>query len=106
MPKMTKRARIYWMGRVQQRVLPGNPLDAAAEATTMNCIYCSTTLSAKEAADGGKLCDTCANDNGDHCIEEDQDEMAEAEMNCGMDRNGRCSQAGTEYCDWNCPFSR
>ena len=45
-------------------------------------------------------------DNGDHCIEEDQDEMAEAEMNCGMGKDGQCSQAGTEYCDWNCPFSR
>jgi hypothetical protein len=24
---------------------------------------------------------------------------------CGKDANGSCSQAGTEYCDWECPFS-
>ena len=24
---------------------------------------------------------------------------------CGKDQNGRCSLAGTEYCDFECPFS-
>lgn len=24
---------------------------------------------------------------------------------CGKDRHGLCSMAGTEYCDWECPFS-
>jgi hypothetical protein len=72
----------------------------------MNCIYCNTNLSEKEAADGGKICATCANDNGDHCIEEELDAMAEAEMNCGMDSHGQCSQAGTEHCDFVCPFGR
>lgn len=38
--------------------------------------------------------------------DDDGDEMAEAEMNCGKMRNGQCSLAGTEYCDWSCPFSR
>ena len=30
----------------------------------------------------------------------------EALMNCGMDRHGYCSKAGSEECDWDCPFSR
>lgn len=34
------------------------------------------------------------------------DEWAEAEMNCGRMVDGQCTQAGTEYCDWDCPFSR
>lgn len=24
---------------------------------------------------------------------------------CGRDPGGGCSMAGTEYCDWDCPFS-
>lgn len=24
---------------------------------------------------------------------------------CGQDQSGSCSQAGTEYCDFECPFS-
>ena len=34
----------------------------------------------------------------------DDDEWAEAEMNCGRMNGGQCSQAGTEYCDFGCPF--
>lgn len=36
---------------------------------------------------------------------DDDDEMDEAEMNCGELPEGGCSLAGTEYCDWSCPFS-
>lgn len=25
---------------------------------------------------------------------------------CGMNRNGQCSMAGSEDCDWRCPRSR
>lgn len=35
----------------------------------------------------------------------DGDEEAEAEMNCGMGPTTHCSLAGTEWCDWSCPFS-
>jgi hypothetical protein len=24
---------------------------------------------------------------------------------CGMDASGHCSKAGSEECDWECPFS-
>ena len=37
-------------------------------------------------------------------IDEDEDEMAEAEMNCSMMPDGQCGQAGSEYCDFECPF--
>jgi hypothetical protein len=76
----------------------------------MECIYCKIVLSDTESANGGKICETCYADNdcghqydGD---DEELDETAEAEMNCGMGPDGQCSQAGSEWCDWNCPFSR
>ena len=83
----------------------------------MECIYCKVILSDSESANGGKVCETCAADNDVYQKPEFQydpadderdeyDEIAEAEMNCGMNSDGQCSQAGTEYCDWNCPFSR
>ena len=37
---------------------------------------------------------------------DEDDEMAEAEMNCGLRPDGQCSNAGTEYCDWVCPLGR
>lgn len=33
------------------------------------------------------------------------DELEEAMMNCGMTRDGTCLKAGSEECDWECPFS-
>jgi uncharacterized protein YggL (DUF469 family) len=35
----------------------------------------------------------------------DGDAVDELMDECGQDRNGHCSMAGTEYCDWECPFS-
>lgn len=34
----------------------------------------------------------------------DDDALDYLEGECGQDRNGSCSMAGTEYCDWECPF--
>lgn len=34
-----------------------------------------------------------------------EDELEEALMNCGMLRDGTCMKAGSEECDWECPFS-
>lgn len=36
---------------------------------------------------------------------DDEQEMNEAEMNCGMGADGMCDQAGSEYCDLECPFN-
>lgn len=35
----------------------------------------------------------------------DDDALEELEGECGRDSDGSCSLAGTEYCDWECPFS-
>jgi len=47
----------------------------------------------------------CKWENGLEQMEDDEDELEEAEMNCGELPEGGCSLAGTEYCDWSCPFS-
>lgn len=40
-------------------------------------------------------------DDFDH----ERDNREDALMNCGLMRDGNCSMAGSEYCDWECPFS-
>lgn len=36
----------------------------------------------------------------------DDDDAIDSLMGeCGKDQSGSCSQAGTEYCDFECPFS-
>lgn len=35
---------------------------------------------------------------------DDDDELWEAEMNCHMHADGQCGAAGSEYCDFECPF--
>jgi hypothetical protein len=35
----------------------------------------------------------------------DDDAIDELMGECGKGRDGYCSLAGTEYCDWDCPFS-
>lgn len=35
----------------------------------------------------------------------DEDALDSLMEDCGKDGSGRCSLAGTEYCDWECPFS-
>lgn len=37
--------------------------------------------------------------------DEDDDLGDEAEMSCGLGPDGQCALAGTEWCDWDCPFS-
>ena len=42
---------------------------------------------------------------GDEDREPNDDDAIEALMDdCGKDASGSCSLAGTEYCDWECPF--
>ena len=33
------------------------------------------------------------------------DPVEDAMQQCGMTSDGYCMLAGTEYCDWECPFS-
>lgn len=63
-------------------------------------------------ADGEKLRQLTGEDHGpqfeyDEDFEDsdpEEDAWAEAEMNCSMDRHGQCGQAGSEYCEFECPF--
>lgn len=52
----------------------------------------------------------CVKGDMDECplwhedIEEDDEDMFD-EMSCGQNSEGGCDLAGTEWCDWSCPFS-
>lgn len=35
---------------------------------------------------------------------EDGDEFGELDAECGLDDEGQCSLAGTEHCDFTCPY--
>lgn len=51
-------------------------------------------------------CGTCPpdEDEEDHINDAlDGEESDDFEDDCGLMRNGQCSQAGTEYCDFGCP---
>ena len=37
---------------------------------------------------------------------DDEDAIEELLSECGQTPDGYCTLAGTEYCDWDCPFSR
>ena len=45
----------------------------------------------------------CDTDDGEGHTDDDAIDHLMDE--CGKDRDGYCSQAGTEYCDFECPFS-
>lgn len=44
-------------------------------------------------------------DHWDPLWDEDEDDDDLAELSCGELPEGGCSLAGTEWCDWSCPFS-
>jgi hypothetical protein len=41
----------------------------------------------------------------DDVYDEDLDGDCEGDFDCGMTPDGRCTKAGSEECDWDCPFS-
>lgn len=49
-----------------------------------------------QAADG---------DEFDETDDSESDPLDEAAMECGMGPDGTCLNAGSEWCDWDCPFS-
>lgn len=40
----------------------------------------------------------------DEPLDEEEEFLAEAEANCHMHADGQCGAAGSEYCDFECPF--
>ena len=46
-------------------------------------------------------------DNNTACdIDDEEDEFERAMDECGQMHGGGCMLAGTEFCDWECPFSK
>lgn len=43
-------------------------------------------------------------DEDDDNSSEEEDELEEAMGECGLDREGACSLAGSEWCEFECPF--
>lgn len=43
--------------------------------------------------------------NFDDDVYTDDDTIEDLMDECGRDSSGSCSMSGTEYCDWECPFS-
>jgi len=44
-------------------------------------------------------------DPGDgYPYDEEDNSVDEFEFDCGMDRSGNCGKAGSEECDWECPY--
>lgn len=62
-------------------------------------------------ADGEKLKQLTGDDHGpdfyfdDDEMSEEEERAREAEMNCSMTSDGLCMQAGSEYCEFECPFN-
>lgn len=44
------------------------------------------------------------NYDDDEPLDEEEEFWAEAEMNCHMHQDGQCGAAGSEYCEFECPF--
>lgn len=52
--------------------------------------------------DDDGVCPGCGGSNGDcDCFDDDAGGF---EFDCAMDRHGNCGKAGSEECDWECPF--
>ena len=49
--------------------------------------------------------DTNDQDDFDFYVD-DPDEDEFESFDCAMDRNGHCGKAGSEQCDWECPYQR
>lgn len=60
----------------------------------------------RDSVEGFKMSDDNDEDYYDYDDFEDYDDPFEDAMDCGLMRDGTCSMAGSEYCDWDCPFSR
>lgn len=55
----------------------------------------------------GRSSGQCVKGDLDRCPTEDEvdDEEAAWPEECGMQGNGHCLLAGTEWCDWDCPIA-
>lgn len=54
------------------------------------------------ADDDDGICPGCGGTDGDCSCFDDEDDGVD--FDCGMDRHGNCGKAGSEECDWECPY--
>lgn len=66
------------------------------------CPRCGGTVDHENTSLGSCDCD----DEYEEWLEDDDepDPIQEAMDNCGQDADGLCTLAGTEHCDFECPF--
>lgn len=75
-----------------------------AEARSWQCATCDTMVEAE-----GAHCRACAQywqDCDDGMFDDDYLQACEAEANCSLMPDGQCLQAGSEYCDLECPYRK
>lgn len=70
-------------------------------------LYISNAQPLVDWSETGKRGQPCADESWSHEIDrgDEEDDPDKALMNCGLMRDGTCSLAGTEWCDWDCPFA-
>lgn len=74
--------------------------DSTERAAVVRCDICGSEADKLHRG----MCLTCTIDSyGDPDDEPDEDDGWD---DCGLTPDGTCMQAGTEYCDWDCPRSR
>lgn len=72
--------------------------------------YEAEVMGEKTSCECGRESGKCIRGDLDECplwheeIEDDEDDGFD-EMACGQNSEGGCDLAGTEWCDWECPFS-
>lgn len=54
--------------------------------------------------DDDGICPGCGGADG--CCDCFDDEDPYAAFDCHMDKQGYCGKAGSEECDWECPYGR
>jgi len=73
------------------------PAEIAADQTPRNCMRCDEPTKRW-------LCDRCAAEEIED-REAEEDSGPEFAFDCGLLPDGTCMLAGTEDCDWECPYN-
>lgn len=71
--------------------------------TVDKCSQCGTIENVKD-----EFCPSCSRQFDKDVLADigwDEGGLDDAEMECGMTSSGLCTLAGTEHCDWDCPYN-
>ena len=71
------------------------------------CDYCRGPFIPKNGeSECGHCCGPDEWDDSDDLGDERDDSIERALDECGQMADGSCLMVGSEFCDWDCPFSR